>query len=104
MGGARGSDGAEEEGPVGGVQEHRHHVASDQAAEEALRARELAEAGEPCPPARPGPDSRNGTGSPEWITSGTVGVAWSPVTQITASGNRAASPARRGRRPRWRAA
>jgi hypothetical protein len=24
----------------------------------------------------------NGTGSPEWITSGEAGVAWSPVTQM----------------------
>ena len=36
----------------------------------------------------PGPLSRNGTGSPEWITSGSVGVAWSPVTQRIASPRR----------------
>ena len=32
----------------------------------------------------PGPLTMNGTGSPEWITSGYVGVAWSPVTQTIA--------------------
>ena len=40
----------------------------------------------------PGPATRNGTGSPEWITSGEVGVAWSPVTQTTRR-----EDARRGR-------
>ena len=32
----------------------------------------------------PGPATTNGTGSPEWITSGEAGVAWSPVTQTIA--------------------
>ena len=32
----------------------------------------------------PGPATMNGTGSPEWITSGVAGVAWSPVTQTIA--------------------
>ena len=49
----------------------------------------------------PGPASRNGTGSPEWMTSGEVGVAWSPVTQTIASAKRLAEPARAPhRRPR----
>ncbi len=32
----------------------------------------------------PGPARTNGTGSPEWMTSGEAGVEWSPVTQTMA--------------------
>ena len=48
------------------------------------RAVELAERGRRRRRARPGPATTSGTGSPEWITSGEVGVAWSPVMQTTA--------------------
>ena len=75
---------AEEERPVGGVQQHRHQVRPAQVAEDPVGATSTRRTRSRGRRERPARRRRSGTGSPEWITSGEAGVAWSPVMQTIA--------------------
>ena len=68
--GERGRTRAEEERAIGGVEEHGHHVRPAELAQDPRRRSRARRSAGRCRPGRPGPATRNGTGSPEWMTFG----------------------------------